>query len=91
VQMPRDDVAIAAVVAAAADDGDALAPHVLLSHAFNVRSGGFRDTPAGVFHQHQAGDAQRFNGVTIEGSHLFAGERVHACIVGPHLPQTGMK
>ena len=73
-QRPRDDEAVAAVVAAPAQDGDA--PVEL---RFVGRLDGGHDLAAGVLHQHERRNADVFDGEPVGLAHLRGGENSHAC------------
>lgn len=74
VQVPCDDVAIAAVVSATAYDEGGGERFVLLFHVVLDEFGG---VSAGVFHEDDAGDAQLVDGAFVDLPGLFAGEIVH--------------
>ena len=71
-ERPRDHEAVAAVVAAAAQHGDAPAQLRLVR-----RLDGGHDLAAGVFHQHERRNADVFDGEPIGLAHLRGGENAH--------------
>ncbi len=71
-EVPGDDEAVAGVVAFAAEDDDRAVDAEPLQHV--------DATAAGVFHQHEAGDAVLFDGAAIDFAALVAGEDASASI-----------
>jgi hypothetical protein len=65
------DESIAAVVAFAAEDGDAVVAGVFADDEAG-------DCGAGVFHQGGGGDAELIGGDAIDFAHLAGGEDFHA-------------
>ena len=73
LQRARDDEAVAAVVALAADDGDAAFGEIGIER-FDRR----HHLAAGVLHQHQRRDADVLDRATIGFAHLLGVEDPHA-------------
>ena len=90
-QRPGDDEAVAAVVAAAAEYGDLAIEEVAVDGLH--RRGRL---PAGVFHQHERGDADLFDRAAIRVAHLGTVLYTHRqCEAGslrfsPGFPQMSM-
>jgi hypothetical protein len=72
VQPPSSDEAIAAIIALAADNNDAMSRCV-------TRHNVIRDCGTGVLHQRQRRDAEAFAAGTVNGAHFFCGNDLHDC------------
>ena len=72
-QRARHDEAVAAVVAAPAEDGDAAVEQVVEERLHRRH-----DLPAGVLHQHERRDADVLDGAAIGFAHLLGVEDSHA-------------